>query len=163
MLRACLCQFEDPADSFRTVLAPKFAAANEYVENLMEKKQQVKKEYEELLKYFTMGVVKAGTMIKMIDDMFVPGILIYFLIYLTINFHLTLNNVEYEQSSTAMPASLRNKNSTCSTRTTGDQITNKPEKLKKAYFVPHFCGSRIPTADSVMALWDLKEPELRNL
>ncbi|CAD7935688.1 unnamed protein product [Amoebophrya sp. A25] len=115
MLRACLCQFEDPADSFRTVLAPQFAAASEYVDSLMEKKQTVKKEYEALLKYFTMGTVKAATMIKMIDDMLVPG----------------------------------------------DQITNKPEKMKKAYFVPQFCGNRIPSADSVMALWDLKEPELR--
>ncbi|CAD7963994.1 unnamed protein product [Amoebophrya sp. A120] len=116
MLRACLCQFEDPADSFRTVLAPLFATASESVDELIAKKKQVKQEYEDLLKYFTMGQVKAATLIKMIDDMLVPG----------------------------------------------DQITNKPEKLKKAYFVPQFCGNRTPTADSIMALWDLKEPELRS-
>eukprot|EP00392_Amoebophrya_sp_AT5.2_P015633 g15848.t1 len=123
MLRACLClrvekiQFEDPCDSFRTVLSPAFLTAETQVEQLIKKKKEVKQEYEDLLKYFTMGTVKAAQLILMVDDVLIPG----------------------------------------------DLIVNKDQKMKKAYYVPHFCGNRTPTADAVMALWDLKEPELRSL
>jgi len=40
----------------------------------------------------------------------------------------------------------------------GDQMINKPEKLKKTYFIPNFCGNKVPNQDSVLVLWDLQAP-----
>ena len=42
----------------------------------------------------------------------------------------------------------------------GDQILNKPDKIRKSYFIPRFCSAKVPTYDAILALWGIQKPEM---